>query len=79
VAKERLRAASRRRVGVFGRYGNLLIYMFVKLGRPANWPQIAAALEQAAGGDGSAPIATAPSERAGDLDFEDCGLDIRQR
>ena len=35
-------------------YGDLLFYVFANLGRPASWPQIAAALEQAASGDGSA-------------------------
>ena len=35
-------------------YGDLLFYMFANLGRPANWPQIAAGLEQAASGNGSA-------------------------
>jgi pimeloyl-ACP methyl ester carboxylesterase len=35
-------------------YGDLLLYMFANLGRPASWPQIATALEQAATGDGSA-------------------------
>jgi hypothetical protein len=35
-------------------YGDLLLYMFANLGRPASWPQIAAGLEQAAGGNGSA-------------------------
>jgi pimeloyl-ACP methyl ester carboxylesterase len=35
-------------------YGDLLLYMFANLGRPASWPQIAAGLEQAATGDGSA-------------------------
>ncbi len=35
-------------------YGDLLMYMFGNLGRPASWPRIAAGLERAAGGDGSA-------------------------
>jgi pimeloyl-ACP methyl ester carboxylesterase len=35
-------------------YGDLLLYMFANLGRPASWPRIAAGLEQAATGDGSA-------------------------
>jgi hypothetical protein len=35
-------------------YGDLLLYMFGSLGRPATWPQIAAGLEQAASGNGSA-------------------------
>ncbi len=35
-------------------YGDLLLYMFANLGRPASWPQIAAGLDQAAGGNGSA-------------------------
>jgi TAP-like protein len=35
-------------------YGDLLLYMFGNLGRPASWPQIAAGLEQAASGNGSA-------------------------
>lgn len=35
-------------------YGDLLLYMFANLGRPASWPQIAAGLEQAASGNGSA-------------------------
>jgi pimeloyl-ACP methyl ester carboxylesterase len=35
-------------------YGDLLLFMFANLGRPATWPRIAAALEQAATGDGSA-------------------------
>ena len=35
-------------------HGDLLLYMFANLGRPASWPQIAAGLEQAATGDGSA-------------------------
>ena len=35
-------------------YGDLLFYMFANLGRPASWPQIAAGLEQAASGNGSA-------------------------
>jgi pimeloyl-ACP methyl ester carboxylesterase len=35
-------------------YGDLLLYTFANLGRPASWPQIAAGLEQAATGDGSA-------------------------
>jgi pimeloyl-ACP methyl ester carboxylesterase len=34
--------------------GDLLFYMFANLGRPASWPQIAAGLEQAASGNGSA-------------------------
>jgi pimeloyl-ACP methyl ester carboxylesterase len=34
--------------------GDLILYMFANLGRPASWPQIAAGLEQAASGDGSA-------------------------
>ena len=42
-------------------YGDLLLYMFANLGRPAGWPQIAAGLEQAAAGDGSA-IETALEE-----------------
>ena len=35
-------------------YGDLLMYLFANLGRPASWPQIANGLEQAASGDGSA-------------------------
>jgi pimeloyl-ACP methyl ester carboxylesterase len=35
-------------------YGDFLLYMFGNLGRPASWPQIAAGLEQAASGNGSA-------------------------
>jgi pimeloyl-ACP methyl ester carboxylesterase len=35
-------------------YGDLVLYMFANLGRPASWPQIAAGLEQAASGNGSA-------------------------
>ena len=35
-------------------YGDLLLYVFGNLGRPATWPQIAAGLEQAASGNGSA-------------------------
>jgi pimeloyl-ACP methyl ester carboxylesterase len=35
-------------------YGDLVLYMFGNLGRPATWPKIAAALEQAATGNGSA-------------------------
>jgi pimeloyl-ACP methyl ester carboxylesterase len=35
-------------------YGDFLLYMFGNLGRPASWPQVAAALEQAASGNGSA-------------------------
>jgi pimeloyl-ACP methyl ester carboxylesterase len=35
-------------------YGDLLLYLFGNLGRPASWPQIANGLEQAAAGDGSA-------------------------
>lgn len=35
-------------------YGDLLIYVFANLGRPASWPQMAAGLEQAASGNGSA-------------------------
>ena len=35
-------------------YGDLLIYVFANLGRPASWPQIAIGLEQAARGNGSA-------------------------
>ena len=35
-------------------YGDLLFYIFANLGRPASWPQIAAGLEQAASGNGSA-------------------------
>jgi pimeloyl-ACP methyl ester carboxylesterase len=35
-------------------YGDLLFYMFTKLGTPASWPQLAAGLEQAASGNGSA-------------------------
>ena len=35
-------------------YGDLFLYMFANLGGPANWPQIAAGLEQAASGNGSA-------------------------
>jgi pimeloyl-ACP methyl ester carboxylesterase len=35
-------------------YGDLLLYMFANLGRPVSWPQIAAGLEQAASGNGSA-------------------------
>ena len=35
-------------------HGDLLFYMFANLGRPASWPQIAAGLEQAASGNGSA-------------------------
>jgi pimeloyl-ACP methyl ester carboxylesterase len=35
-------------------YGDLLLYMFANLGRPASWPQIAAGLEMAASGNGSA-------------------------
>jgi len=42
-------------------YGDLLFYMFAKLGRPANWPQIATGLEQAANGNGST-IETALNE-----------------
>jgi hypothetical protein len=42
-------------------YGDLLLYMFGNLGRPASWPQIAAGLEQAASGNGSA-IETAVQE-----------------
>src|SRR5204862_386734 len=34
-------------------YGDLLLYMFGNLGRPASWPQIAAGLEQTASGNGS--------------------------
>jgi pimeloyl-ACP methyl ester carboxylesterase len=33
--------------------GDLLLYVFATLGRPASWPRIAAGLEQAAAGDGS--------------------------
>jgi pimeloyl-ACP methyl ester carboxylesterase len=46
-------------------YGELLFYMFAKLGRPANWPQIAAGLEQAASGDGSAIETALQQERPG--------------
>ena len=35
-------------------YGDLLLYVGANLGRPATWPQIATALEQAASGNGSA-------------------------
>jgi pimeloyl-ACP methyl ester carboxylesterase len=35
-------------------YGDLLFYIFATLGRPVSWPQIAAGLEQAASGNGSA-------------------------
>ena len=35
-------------------YGDLLIYVFTNLGNPASWPQVAADLEQAASGNGSA-------------------------
>jgi pimeloyl-ACP methyl ester carboxylesterase len=35
-------------------YGDLLLYVFPNLGEPAIWPQIAAGLEQAASGNGSA-------------------------
>ena len=35
-------------------YGDLLLYVFPNVGEPASWPQIAAGLEQAASGDGSA-------------------------
>ncbi len=42
-------------------YGDLLLYMFGNLGRPASWPTIAAGLEQAASGNGSA-IETAMQE-----------------
>ncbi len=35
-------------------YGDVLFYIFAKLGRPVSWPQIAAGLEQAASGNGSA-------------------------
>ncbi len=35
-------------------YGDLLLYTFGNLGRPTSWPQIAAGLEQAASGNGSA-------------------------
>ena len=35
-------------------YGDLLFYMFANLGRPASWPDVAAGLEEAAMGNGSA-------------------------
>jgi pimeloyl-ACP methyl ester carboxylesterase len=35
-------------------YGDLLFYVFANLGSPAGWPQVAAGLEQAASGNGSA-------------------------
>jgi pimeloyl-ACP methyl ester carboxylesterase len=45
-------------------YGDLLFYIFANLGRPASWPQIAAGLEQAASGNGSAIETALKPQRA---------------
>ena len=45
-------------------YGDLLFYIFATLGRPVSWPQIAAGLEQAASGNGSAIETALKPQRA---------------